>query len=82
MTTLDSLRNRLIDQILTTKNEKLLKAIEDILQSTSTSNNSDLEHSDFWTTLSEEEKEDILKGIKEADNGDVVDYNEFISKHK
>ena len=82
MTTLDSLRNRLIDQILTTKNEKLLKAIEDILQSTSTGNKSDMEPSDFWTTLSEAEKEDVLKGIEEADNGDVVDYNEFISKHK
>lgn len=78
MTTLDSLRNRLIDQILTTKNEKLLKAIEDILQATST----DLEPSDFWTTLSQEEKEDVLKGIEEADNSDVVDYNEFISEHK
>ncbi len=31
---------------------------------------------DFWDELLPEEKEDILEGIKDADNGDVIEYNE------
>ena len=34
MTTLDSIKNRLIDKILTTRNEQLLEAIESIFVST------------------------------------------------
>ncbi len=37
---------------------------------------------DFWNTLSRENQEDILEGIKEADNGEVIPYEEFIRKHK
>jgi len=37
---------------------------------------------DFWETLSKEQKEDILQGIKEIENGEVVDYEEFMSKHR
>lgn len=37
---------------------------------------------DFWDELSPEEKDDILEGIKDADNGDVIKYNDFIKKHK
>lgn len=37
---------------------------------------------DFWDDLSHEEKQDILEGIKDADNGEVIEYNDFIKKHK
>jgi AAA15 family ATPase/GTPase len=37
---------------------------------------------DFWETLSNEQKDDILQGIKEIENGEVVDYEEFMSKHR
>ena len=37
---------------------------------------------DFWETLSNEQKEDILQGIKEIENGEAVDYEEFMSKHR
>jgi hypothetical protein len=37
---------------------------------------------DFWDELSPEEKDDILEGIKDADNGDIIKYNDFIKKHK
>lgn len=36
MTTLDNIKNRLIDRILLTKNEELLKAIDSIFNSTQT----------------------------------------------
>jgi hypothetical protein len=32
---------------------------------------------DFWNDLSQLQKDDILSGIQEVENGDVVDYDEF-----
>ena len=37
---------------------------------------------DFWETLPKEQQEDILQGIKEVENGEVVDYDEFMRKHR
>ncbi len=37
---------------------------------------------DFWKTLPQEQREDILQGIKEAENGEVVEYEDFIKKHR
>ena len=37
---------------------------------------------DFWKNLSQNEQEDILKGIAEVKNGDTIDYDSFISKHR
>ncbi|MBU2651866.1 MAG: hypothetical protein KKA81_13130 [Bacteroidetes bacterium] len=37
---------------------------------------------DFWETLSSEQKEDILQGIKEIENGEIVDYEDFMKKHR
>lgn len=37
---------------------------------------------DFWNTIPSDQKEDILKGIEEIENGEFVDYEDFINKHK
>jgi hypothetical protein len=37
---------------------------------------------DFWDTIPQSQKDDILQGIQEIKNGDVVDYDEFIMKHR
>jgi len=37
---------------------------------------------DFWETLSEEQKEDILLGISEVENGDVIDYHAFMKNYR
>lgn len=37
---------------------------------------------DFWETLPEEQKDDILQGIKEIENGEIVDYEDFMKKHR
>jgi hypothetical protein len=37
---------------------------------------------DFWETLTPEQKEDILQGIKDIENGDVVDYEVFMKKYR
>lgn len=35
---------------------------------------------DFWETLPQDQKDDILLGIKEIEDGEILDYEEFI-KH-
>lgn len=64
----------LVRMILDTSNPNILKQIKDFFTKTKTA--------DFWDTLSDEEKDDIEKGIIEIDNGEVVDYNEFIQSYQ
>jgi hypothetical protein len=60
--------------ILETENPGILESIKNILKKSTTV--------DFWESLSKEQKDDILQGIKEIKNGEVVDYEDFISKHR
>ena len=36
------------------------------------------ENIDFWDCLSQDSRKDILEGIEEIENGEVVDYDDFI----
>ncbi len=38
------------------------------------------ESSDFWHTLSESEKQEIMFGIDQLDNGQRISFEEFLSK--
>jgi len=37
---------------------------------------------DFWDTLPQEQRNDILKGIEEIEKGEVVDFEDFMRKHR
>ena len=37
---------------------------------------------DFWNTLPSDQRTEILEGLKEIDAGEIVDYQDFINKHK
>jgi len=37
---------------------------------------------DFWDRLPQSQKEEILKGIEEVENGETVDYEDFIKNHR
>jgi hypothetical protein len=37
---------------------------------------------DIWDNLSENQKNEILQGIKEIEYGETIDYDEFIEKHR
>jgi hypothetical protein len=37
---------------------------------------------DFWTTLNSEQQQDIELGILDITNGNTVDYDTFINKHR
>jgi len=64
----------LIKMIINTDNPAILSSAIDLFKNQ--------EKSDFWDTLSLKQKEEIKKGITEIDNGDTVDYEKFISKHR
>ena len=60
----------LMKLILETDNPIILSSIKKILKK------------DFWDTLPQSQKDEILKSIEEIENGEIVDYEDFIKKHK
>ena len=65
---------RMMKMILETDDPPILESIKNLFVKQP--------NSDFWTTLPENEKEDILKGIEELEKGEVVNYKDFIAKHR
>jgi hypothetical protein len=64
----------LIRMVLNIKKPSVLTRIRKILEKE--------EGTDFWNTLSEEEKENIRQGIEELDNGEKYPYDEIMAKHR
>jgi hypothetical protein len=64
----------IMKMILDTDNPTILESIKNIFAKSASS--------DFWDTLPQEQKEDILQGIKEIENGDIVDYEDFIKQYR
>ena len=64
----------IMKMILETDNPSILESIKKIFKRES--------KKDFWETLPQNQKEDILEGIQEIENGEVVDYEDFIKKYK
>jgi Mg/Co/Ni transporter MgtE len=63
----------IVKMILETDNPSILESIKKLFKTTK---------ADFWDTLPQDQKEDILKGIGEIEKGDVVDYEDFMKKHR
>jgi hypothetical protein len=64
----------LVRMILETDNPGILSSIKRIF-----SNSKEV---DFWDGLPQYQKEEILKGVQEIENGETVDYQEFIEKRR
>jgi len=60
--------------ILETDNPGILEIIKGLFNKNITT--------DFWETLSDEQKEDVLLGISEVENGEVVDYDAFMKSYR
>ena len=60
--------------ILETENPKILDSIRKIFKRQASD--------DFWETIPQSQKEDILSGIQENENGEIEDYESFIAKHR
>lgn len=64
----------LVRMILDTDNPSILSSIKRIFTSS--------KNIDFWDSLTQSQKEEILNGIEDVENGETVDYEEFIKKHR
>lgn len=64
----------LVKMILETDNPSILESVKKLFRKT--------KDSDFWDKLSQDQKDDILEGLRDIENGDLVDYDAFISKHR
>lgn len=64
----------IMKMILETNNPSILKSIKNLFR--------DSTNKDFWETISQEQKDDILQGIEEIENGVIVDYDDFMKKHR
>ena len=64
----------LVRKILDTDNPGILSSIKQIFTSS--------KKVDFWNSLPQSQKEEILKGIEEVENGETVNYEEFIKNHR
>jgi len=64
----------IIKLILETDNQSILESIKELFNRNKTVN--------FWATLPQDQKDDIMQGIIEIENGEIVDYKDFMEKHR
>jgi len=64
----------LVRMILDTDNPRTPSSIKRIFTSS--------KKVDFWDNLPQSKKKEILKGIEEVENGETVDYEDFIKNHR
>ena len=64
----------LMKLILETDNPSIIESVKKIFKKEATS--------DFWETLTQNQREDILHGIKDIEDGEVIDYEDFMRKYR
>jgi len=64
----------IIKLILETDNQSILESIKELFNRNKTVN--------FWATLPQDQKDDIMQGIIEIENDEIVDYKDFMEKHR
>ncbi|MCF8236312.1 MAG: hypothetical protein K9G67_16020 [Bacteroidales bacterium] len=64
----------IVKMILETDNERILKSIKNIFKKEG--------RTDFWNSLTPEQKKEIELGIEEIDQGETDDYDEFMKNHR
>lgn len=60
--------------ILETDNPEILGSIKSILDNS--------RNKDFWDELTPQQKHEIDQGIMEVENGEIMDYEEVMKKHR
>ncbi len=60
--------------LLNTDNPTIIQAIKDIFKKANIT--------DFWDTLSFDEKKEIEEASEQIENGETTDYENFMSKHR
>ncbi len=60
--------------ILETNNPGILESIKKLIQKESPA--------DFWTSLAQEQKDEILEGLEQIDQGETVKYDDLMKKYR
>ena len=71
---IQSTKIELVKMVLETDNPSILASIKSLFKKSSTV--------DFWETLSQEQKDAILNGVSDIEDGKVVNYDNFMKKHR
>jgi hypothetical protein len=64
----------IMKMILDTDNPSVLESVKNIFKKITTA--------DFWDTLPQVQREDILQGIKDIENGEIIDYEDFMKQYR
>ena len=64
----------LAKMLLNTNDPKIIRSIKQIFKKERST--------DIWDELSKEQQAEINQGIFEIENGDIVDYDSFMAKHR
>jgi predicted transcriptional regulator len=65
--------HNMIDKI---SDSKVLNAVKTLLSGKTA------KQADWWNTISEEEKAEIVQGLAEADRGELIPHEEVMAKYK
>ena len=68
-------KQNLIDWISSLEDEEVIETIKDFKESY-------FSKKDWWNEISEEEKNSIDRGLKDAEEGRVISYEQFKNKYK
>ena len=64
----------IMKMVLDTDNPGILNSIKKLFKKEA--------DADFWETMPQNQKDEILLGIEEIENGETVDYEDFNWKHR
>lgn len=64
----------LVKMLLNTNDPKIIQSIKRIFKKEGST--------DFWNELTTEQQAEINQGVSEIENGDVVDVDSFMAKHR
>ena len=68
-------KQNLIDWISSLEDEEVMESIKDFKESY-------FSKKDWWNEISEEEKNSIDRGLKDAEEGRLISYEQFKNKYK
>lgn len=71
---IESEKLKILKLVLETESPQILESIKNLFAKEN--------QGDFWNSLTNEQKREIEQGISEVENGEVVDYEAVMQKHR
>jgi hypothetical protein len=71
---IQTIKLELVKLILESDNPNLLESVRNLFKIE--------KQQDFWETLPQDQREEIIAGLDEVKEGELIDFKQFITKHK